>query len=152
MTVRLDEQSNAALKAMKASFRLAHRMRDDGKEIVKAEIIDIVSGKAIAASGGPNMSEEDAIRKALAKATNAPKPQTPAQLAKENTALRKRLAELEVKASGTTTATAVGKDYAAMTGAELRAELESRDLPIQDGDIRSKEWQATARFTLEQDD
>lgn len=93
MPTQVSKQVAIGFEKLKSGFRFSQLADGPNKGQVKCEVIDRVSSQVYASAIAPN--EEDAAAAALKAASGAERPQTPAQLAQENMALKARVAELE---------------------------------------------------------
>lgn len=157
MKVSLSKEQNNELERNESTFQI----RTIDKKTI-GQIVDKRTGRVYAQAEGA--SEQEAVENALVEARGAEKPKTPAEILEENQRLREENQRL--KGDGKTSATpgdngdgqgqSQGEEKEApaddpvgdMTNPELKQALKTRQLPIPEGDARTKEWRDKAEKAL----
>lgn len=92
MPTQIPKECMSALAELKSSYRFR---RIAGENKVRCEIIDMAREDHPVYASAVHEERMEALKLAIADARKAPKPQTAAEIAKENAELRERLAKLE---------------------------------------------------------
>lgn len=156
---KLDKKTNLRLENEGLSYRTSHNA---GDSTITAEIVDkrLRNQPIVATATGAD--EKSAVEAALAKYNPDDRPQTAAEIRKENQELKEKVARLEAEREGRDAPPPADppngdppvdpESATPMTSAEIVAALKARHIEVPEGDRRTGEWRDAALKLIEAHD